>query len=90
MSVDTFDTTAGASVLGPATRCFAVTPSDSVDLAFTARAIYVGVGGDISILTPGSSTPVVLKNTAAGTVLPVAASRINAAGTTASSLVALY
>lgn len=91
MAIDTFDTNVGATTpVGPATRCFAVSPSDSTDIAFTARALYVGVSGDIAIRTPGSSTTVTLRNAVAGTILPVSVARVMATGTTASGLVALY
>jgi len=72
----------------------AVTPSDSTDLALgTCRALYVGAAGNISIddlsgKTAGES--VVFVGVAAGSILPVQTARVNATGTTATSIVALY
>lgn len=90
MSVDVFDTKIGANVLGTATGIQAITPSDTVDLPYTTRALYVGTGGNISVYPANSTTSVVLANVGTGTVLPVAVSRVLAAGTTASNIVALY
>tara|TARA_R110002012_G_scaffold130733_2_gene283265 strand:- start:706 stop:957 length:252 start_codon:yes stop_codon:yes gene_type:complete len=83
MGIQTTTHTSGA--------CRAVTPNDSTDLDLTppCRAIYVGVGGDISINDIGGET-VVFKNTIAGSVIPVQTARINATATTATNLVALY
>lgn len=73
-----------------ATVCLAVTPSDSTDLTYsTCRAIYVGGDGDISIVD-GAGTTVVFTGLTAGSILPVQTARINATGTTATSIIALY
>ena len=80
----------------PAVAAYAVTPSDTVDLVNGAcRALYIGVTGDVSIQTPqtgqngNTSAAVILKACPVGT-LPIGCSRVNATGTTAASLVALY
>lgn len=52
------------------------------------RAIYVGVGGDISVICNGVT--VVYKNAVAGTIIPVFATKVTAANTTATNLVALF
>ena len=67
---------------------FAITPDDVINLPVVARALYIGVGGDISIVSPANNT-VVYKGTFAGSILPVMAGRINATGTTASFIVGL-
>ena len=72
----------------PAIDAFAVTPDDVADFPTTARGIYVGGGGDISLVTL-RGTAVTFRALQAGSVLPCAARRINATGTTASDLVAL-
>ena len=73
-----------------ATVCLAVTPSDSTDLTYsTCRAIYVGGDGNISIVD-GAGTTVVCTGLTAGSILPVQTARINATGTTATSIIALY
>lgn len=65
----------------------AVTTSDSTDLGFVTRSIWVGVTGDIKITPFGNSTGVVYKAVPVGR-LNVRATRIWATGTTATNLVA--
>ena len=73
-----------------ATVCLAVTPSDSTDLTYsTCRAIYVGGDGDIS-LVDGNGATIVFSGVTAGSILPVQTARVNATGTTATSIIALY
>jgi len=70
--------------------CRAVTPNDSTDLTLgVCRAIYAGAAGDISIVDLSGET-VVFVGVLAGSILPVQTARINATGTTATSIVALY
>ena len=71
----------------PSSLCTAVNPSDSVNFS-ECRALYVGTGGDVSVVCGGST--VVFANAQSGSVLPVEVTRVNATGTTASNLVALY
>jgi hypothetical protein len=73
----------------PARDAQAIVPSDTVALTTMPRAIYVGVTGNLAALMPGGQT-VVFQNVAAGTLLPVRAARINATGTTAGGLVAVW
>ena len=80
----------GDAVSSQARRLIAVTPSDSTDLADVAKAVYVGTGGDVSIIAAGDTTAVVLKNLLSGSLIPVRAKRVMATGTTATNLVALY
>lgn len=63
---------------------FAIAPSDTVDLAQPARALFVAVSGDVS-LTTLAGTHVTFQNVAAG-LFPVAATRVWATGTTATGL----
>lgn len=51
------------------------------------RGVYVGVGGDVSIVANGLT--VVYKGAAAGSIIPIAATKVNTSGTTATDLVAL-
>lgn len=66
---------------------FAITPSDSVDIAERHRAIYVGVAGNVQVVNGAGI--VVTFAAAAGAVLPIQARRINATSTTATGLVGL-
>ena len=70
-------------------RAVAVTPSDAVSFAEgTCHAIYVGGAGNITAVVNGIA--VLFTATPVGMVLKVRASRVNATGTTATALVALY
>lgn len=67
----------------------AVTPSDTV--AFTkglCRAIYVGGAGNVTVVMDGVAT--LFTAVPVGTILPVQATRVDATGTTATALVALF
>jgi hypothetical protein len=76
------------SEFSPARNAVAVTPSDSENLATSAKALWVGQIGDVSVDTVGGQTAVVFKNCLG--VLPVTAVRVRATGTTATDIVALY
>lgn len=78
-----------ASLNAPAFTATAITPSDSTDLGFTCRAVYVGTAGNLAVRMKGSATTVTFVNCAAGSILPLRLDRVLATGTTASSLIAL-
>lgn len=79
-----------SSSTAPAIDAVSVVPSDTVDLSpGVARALYVGVGGNIQITT-ASGTVIVFVAVVAGTILPIFIKRVWATGTTATNLVALY
>lgn len=76
----------------PSRGCAAVTPSDAADLPRDARAIYVGVGGDLKLTTVDGDT-VEFRSLPSGSILPVSTRRVWATGQTgtiASAIVALY
>lgn len=54
-----------------------------------ARGLYVGGTGDVSVLMSDGSA-VTFVGVPAGSVLPVRVKKVNAAGTSASSLLVLY
>ena len=63
--------------------------SDAAGLPVTSRAIWVGAGGDLAVeLAEGAL--VVLAGVPGGTLVPVRARAVRAAGTTAGALVALW
>lgn len=63
-----------------------VTPSDTVPFSQVGRGLYVGGAGDVSVVL-ADGTSVTLKAVPVGTFLPIRASRVNATGTTATSMV---
>jgi hypothetical protein len=78
---------AGANDDGPARAGVAITPADT-DLADETSALYVGGTGDVSVRFPGGAD-VVFPGVPAGTILPIAVIRVNAA-TTATDIVGLW
>ena len=72
----------------PADGAAAVTPNDSADLSFVARALYIGGTGNIKIDTPNGDT--VTFNSVPVGIFPVRANRVYSTGTTATNIVALY
>ena len=73
----------------PGQGAFAITPSDSTNFTVNARGIYVGVVGDITLVTEKGET-VTFTSAVAGTIIPVRCSRVNSTGTAATNLVGLY
>ncbi|GAA3271552.1 hypothetical protein NZL82_15685 [Sphingomonas sanguinis] len=89
---DVFSSSAD-TVSSPATRAVAITPSDSTDLPDIPKGVYVGTGGDITMIgvgAPASATGVTWKNVPAGALIPFRPRRILATGTTAASMLGLY
>lgn len=73
---------------GPGREAFAVTPSDSTSYTNIARALYVGSGGTVALVTTRDAV-VTFTGLTGGTILPVWHKRVNSTGTTATNLVAL-
>lgn len=85
----TYDPKNYAAPDAPATDGVAVTPSDTVDVAGGPfRCLYVGVSGNIVLITLGGSTLTFI-GVPTG-ILPVRGTRVKNTGTTASSIVALW
>ena len=78
------------SLSDPAANAEAISPSDSADLGFVTRGIYVGVTGDVTVNMMGTGASILFKAVPAGVTLAVRATRVLAAGTTATQLVGLY
>lgn len=76
----------------PAQEAFAITPSDTDELVYVTRFIYVGVTGDIKLAMMndcnGAGT-ILLKAAQAGSVIPIRARKVLATGTTATDLIGL-
>ena len=77
----------------PALNAFDISPNNDVDLAEFCRAIYIGVGGtgkDLKVTLWEDTVAVTFKDVPQGQVLPIAAKRVHATGTTAQNLIGLY
>lgn len=88
------------SAADQARRAYAVTPSDTQDLPASsltssyAKALYVGVTGDVVVVTAGDNsnggqgTPVMFKSHPVG-YMPMQVRRVLSTGTTATNILAL-
>ncbi len=75
--------------VGPARYAVPVVPSDANDLATVPRAICVGADGNVVVVMSGNSQEVTVAMVA-GTIYPLAPTRIKATGTTATGIVAVW
>lgn len=73
----------------PARRLAAVTPNDGADLTAVAKSLYLGGGGDLTLIAAADGVAVTLRAHPAGYVA-VQARRVLATGTTAQHIVALF
>ena len=73
------------SQLLPATEAVAITPGTPYA---KARAIYVGVTGNIVLTVNGSN--ITFTGAVAGSVIPIYSTNVVVSGTTATDMVALY
>ena len=80
--------TRGASIDGPATDGFTITPHDITELNEVPRAIYIGSTGDVTLLTL-EGTELLFKNCASGSILPIRATIIKSTGTSATNMLGL-
>jgi hypothetical protein len=74
----------------PLRNSFAITPDDDTDLTILTRAIYVGVGGNVTARLADDVAEVEFVGVAAGDILPLRVKRLMATGTTATDIVGLY
>lgn len=88
MPLDTFSGYTD-SPMAPASRCFAIAPSDTAELAQVTKAIYVGTAGDVVLRSADSTQNVTFRNVPAGAILDVRVLAVKATGTTAADIVGL-
>jgi hypothetical protein len=87
---DNFDTARNRGELGnPAVYAVAVTPHATNALAEVPQALYVGVGGDLTVRMLGGTADIVVKAAANG-YHPLRVTHVRATGTTATDILALY
>lgn len=71
----------------------AVVPHDTTNLTHLARAVYVGVGGDVSVEmlgVDGNPLSLVYKNVPSGSYLLGRIRRVNSTGTNATNMIAVW
>lgn len=67
-----------------------ITPHDTNDIAVVTRSVFVGVGGDVTLMAQNDTVARLHKNVPSGSILPGRVKRVMATGTTATNLVAWY
>jgi len=77
------------SPMTPAETCFPITPDDASELSRATKAIYVGEGGDVRLISVRGTDPVTFRNLPAGFILDVRVRAVLASGTTAREIVGL-
>lgn len=73
----------------PAENCFAVVPSDTVELAQATKALYVGLGGNVTLRSLQGQADVTFLNVPSGAIIDVRVRAVRLSGTTASGIVGL-
>jgi hypothetical protein len=73
-----------------ARQAVAVTPSDTTPLTKYAKALYIGVTGDVTVIPVGGTTGVLFKAHPVGYFVGCQVAQVMATGTTATNIVALY
>jgi hypothetical protein len=89
MAVAPLQARPGAKSMEPYYGGFVVTPHDTNFLETPARALWIGGAGTFT-LTAADGADVLISGVPAGTLIPIRAKRVKAAGTTATLIVALY
>lgn len=82
--IDTFSDHV-TDISAPPSNALQVNPSDTADLAYVTRAIYVGIQGDLRVLTHNGQD--VIYKDVIGTKV-IRAKKVFATGTTAGALIA--
>jgi hypothetical protein len=73
----------------PAEKYNAITAHDTNDLATPTRGIYVGVSGDVKVISLDGND-VTFVDLAAGIIHPIACTRVYDTGTAATDIVGIY
>jgi hypothetical protein len=76
-------------MIDPGERVFEITPSDSANLEHTTRGLYVGIIGDVHVVTAGGDD-VTFVDLAAGVIHPLRIRQVMASGTNAGELLGIY
>ena len=80
-----------ADLTASAVKLRTITPHDTNELTLgMCRAVYVGTGGDLTVIVRDDTDAVPMTNIPSGSVVPIMARIVKSTGTTATGLVALY
>ncbi len=73
----------------PAEICFAIVPDDNADIQMATKALYVGQGGNLRLVSVRNENAISFMNVPSGAILDVRVRQVLATGTTASDIVGL-
>ncbi|WP_068072742.1 spike base protein, RCAP_Rcc01079 family [Novosphingobium lentum] len=76
------------TTISPSRAPYAVTPSDTVELPFIPKGVYVGSGGDVVLRGVGGASDVTYRNLPDASYIAVRVQFVRATGTTAANIVA--
>jgi len=76
-------------MIDPIENAFDITPSNTENLTYTTRGIYVGTSGNLKVDTADGDT-VTFVSLSAGVIHPMRVRRVYATGTTAGSIIGVY
>jgi hypothetical protein len=82
-----------SDITSPASHGFDITPHDSNDLAALPRALWIGVGGDVTVEmrdANGAAANLLFKNVPSGTLLPIRPHKVLSTGTGATYIRAIW
>lgn len=77
------------SPMAPAESCFSVTPDDTTELSICPKAIYIGTGGDITLIPLRGTVETTFRNLPDGSILDVRPRVVLQSGTTAADIIGL-
>ena len=76
-------------MIDPGERAFEIIPSNSTNLSHVTRGLFVGIIGDVHVVTAGGDD-VTFIDMAAGVIHPLRIRQILVSGTNASELIGIY
>ena len=77
------------TVIRPGSGAFEITPSNTNELAYTTRAVYIGVDGDLRV-TMVNDDVVTFVGMLGGVLYPIQVKQVWSTGTDADSIVGIY
>jgi len=89
--LDTIDATLDKMLYGTAVAITAVDggSDQDIDSGATYEALYIGVGGDVTVTLATDTEDILFKNLASGQLLPIRLTDVKASNTTATHMIAL-
>ena len=77
--------------ISPPVQGRAITPTDGLALPLgVCRYLYIGGAGNVSVILANDTAAITLVGVPVGTTLPLMCKAVQATGTTATNIVALY